>query len=61
MIAWLLLIYVGGHIGYISVPDIRDETECHALYDRIAATKGTGFMLQWGVYDSCIPYRKAAS
>lgn len=59
MIAFLLVIFVGSHFGYITVDGIASEQECHALASRIAqAPQGYAWFAKPTNHD-CIAYRIA--
>ena len=56
MKVFLLLVYIGGHNGYISVGNIQSEEECHALANKISTSpQGYGWIVKSKTYD-CIPY-----
>jgi hypothetical protein len=42
---WLLIIYVSAHTGWISVPGIASEAECHRLAKEIVDTSLAGSYL----------------
>lgn len=37
--AWLLIIYMGGHTGYITVNDLSSEQACNDLYISMVKSK----------------------
>lgn len=47
---WLLVIWIGGHAGTMSVPNLPSEEACKALYAKITEAA------EIGRYRYCIPY-----
>lgn len=59
MPTFLLLIWVGGHSGYLAVPGISSEQECHALAATIA-NDAQGFKsFAHSSNHSCVRYQAA--
>lgn len=59
MLAWLLIVWTGGHTGYYTVPAIASEQACHQLYAEI---KREGFYapaVLFGKPYLCVSYQTA--
>jgi hypothetical protein len=55
--AWLLIIYIGGHAGYVQTNDLATEQACKDLYQKMVKTN-----IIYAVEDKnykCLPYDKA--
>lgn len=59
MTAFLLLIWVGGHSGYLTVPGIASEQACHALAKSIASDPQGLSRFARASEHSCIAYQLA--
>lgn len=51
ILAWVLILYTGGHTGYITVPDIFNQSACERLFEAISPNFGV-----WGGSHKCIEY-----
>lgn len=57
MQVWLLMVYVGGYAGYVTVPDLPNQEECIKLGNQI--TKDVQHSFGSRVEPRCYSYLKA--
>jgi len=55
MTKFLLIAFMGWKLGYISVPGIATEAECHALVQRMNQTEAVVYQIRESQYE-CLPY-----
>jgi hypothetical protein len=55
MTKFVLIAFMGWKLGYLSVPGIATEAECHALVARINESEVGIYDIDPGQY-ACVPY-----
>lgn len=56
MVKFLLIGFMGWHLGYVQVPGIASEAECLALIERLAESKVLVYSEHFRKNTQCIPY-----